>query len=160
MLYFVIYAPISAITLVSACLGLDCRFTCDEPSNRRKNEVEGDQEELQRKPNRPNSGHPKQNLRTKKCTKTQRSRSVGTGPARGHHRLPVRDTMARAAWCTAVRPWWNGHAFPLARVSSFSTWLFSFQRFLLFYPLKLRYIWTHPIISYRHSTILIHSFRF
>ena len=24
-----------------ACLGFDCRFTCDEPSNRRKNEVEG-----------------------------------------------------------------------------------------------------------------------
>ena len=41
MLYFVIYAPISAITLVLACSGLDCRFTCDEPSNRRKKEVEG-----------------------------------------------------------------------------------------------------------------------
>ena len=38
MLDFVIYASISDIT---ACLGFDCRFTCDEPSNRRKNEVEG-----------------------------------------------------------------------------------------------------------------------
>jgi len=41
MLYFVIYAPISAITLVLAYLGFDCKFTCDEPSNRSKNEVEG-----------------------------------------------------------------------------------------------------------------------
>jgi len=39
MLYFVIYAPISAITVVLACSGFDYRFTCDEPSNRRKNEV-------------------------------------------------------------------------------------------------------------------------
>ena len=56
MLYFVIYVPIAAITLVLACSGFDYRFTCDELSNRRKNEVEGleDQEELQRKPNRPN----------------------------------------------------------------------------------------------------------
>ena len=48
MLYFVIYAPIYAITLVLACSGFDYRFTRDEPSNRRKNEVEGleDQEEL------------------------------------------------------------------------------------------------------------------
>ena len=41
MLYFVIYTPISAVTLVLACSGFDCRFTCDEPSNRRKNEVDG-----------------------------------------------------------------------------------------------------------------------
>jgi len=41
MRYFVIYAPISTMTLVLACSGFDCRFTCDEPSNRRKNEVEG-----------------------------------------------------------------------------------------------------------------------
>ena len=41
MLYFVIYAPISAMTLVLACLDFDCRFTCDETSNRGKNEVEG-----------------------------------------------------------------------------------------------------------------------
>jgi len=41
LLYFVIYAPISAITLVFACSGFDYRFTCDEPSDRRKNEVEG-----------------------------------------------------------------------------------------------------------------------
>ena len=41
MLYFVIYAPISAITLVLACSGFDCRFPYNEPSNRRKNEVEG-----------------------------------------------------------------------------------------------------------------------
>ena len=40
MLYFVIYTPISAITLVLACSGFDCRFF-DEPCNRRKNEVEG-----------------------------------------------------------------------------------------------------------------------
>jgi len=38
MLYFVIYAPISAITLVLAYSDFDCRFTCDEPNNRRKNE--------------------------------------------------------------------------------------------------------------------------
>jgi len=87
MLYFVIYATISAITPVLACSNFDCRFTCEQPSNRIKNEVEGseDQEELQRKPIRPNSGDPKQNLRTKKCTKTQRWRSVGTELARGHH---------------------------------------------------------------------------
>jgi len=99
MLYFVIYAPIFAITLVLACLGFDCRFTCDEPCNRRKNEVKGleDQEELKRNPNRPNSRDPKQNLRTKKCTKTQRSKSVETGPARGDHELPVEDTTARGA---------------------------------------------------------------
>ena len=41
MLYFVIYAPISTITLVLACSGFDGIFTCDEPSNRGKNEVEG-----------------------------------------------------------------------------------------------------------------------
>ena len=41
MLYFVIYAHIYVITLVLACLDFDCKFTCDEPSNRRKNEVEG-----------------------------------------------------------------------------------------------------------------------
>jgi len=41
MLCFVIYAPISAITVVLACSDFDCRFTCDEPSNMRKNEVEG-----------------------------------------------------------------------------------------------------------------------
>ena len=41
MLYFVIYATIFAITLVLACSGFDCRFTYDEPSNRRKNEAEG-----------------------------------------------------------------------------------------------------------------------
>jgi len=48
MLYFVVDTPISTITLILACLGFDCRFTCDEPSNRKKNEVEGleDQEEL------------------------------------------------------------------------------------------------------------------
>jgi len=41
MLYVVIYAPIPVITIFLACSGFDCRFTCDEPSNRRKNEVEG-----------------------------------------------------------------------------------------------------------------------
>ena len=41
MLYFVIYALISAITLVLACSGFDCRFTCEELSNWRKNEFEG-----------------------------------------------------------------------------------------------------------------------
>ena len=41
MLYSVVYAPISAITLILACSNFDCRFTYDEPSNRRKNEVEG-----------------------------------------------------------------------------------------------------------------------
>ena len=40
MRYFVIYALISAITVVLACSDFDCRFTCDKPSNRRKNEVE------------------------------------------------------------------------------------------------------------------------
>ena len=49
---YVIYAPISPITLVLACLGFDCRFGCVKPSNRRKNEVEGhvDQGSLQRRP--------------------------------------------------------------------------------------------------------------
>jgi len=72
MLYLVTYTLISTITLVLTSSGFDCRFTCDDPSNRRKNEVEGleDQEELQRKPNRPNLGDPKQNLQTKNCTKT------------------------------------------------------------------------------------------
>ena len=67
MLYFVIYVPISAITLVLACSSFYCKFTCDEPSNRRKNEVDGleEQEELQKKPNGPNSGDAKRNLRTK-----------------------------------------------------------------------------------------------
>jgi len=41
MLYFVIYVPISTITRVLACSGFDCRFACDEPSNRRKNKVDG-----------------------------------------------------------------------------------------------------------------------
>jgi len=41
VLYFVIYAPIYAITLVLACPGFDYRFTRDEPSNRRKNEGDG-----------------------------------------------------------------------------------------------------------------------
>jgi len=99
MLYFLIYAPIFAIMLVLACSDFDYRFTCNEPSNRRHNGVEGleDQEELQRKPIRPNSGDPKQNLRTKKHTKMQHSRSVGTGPARGHHG-PLCVTHGRASW--------------------------------------------------------------
>ena len=41
MLYFAIYNPLSAITLVLACSNFECRFTCGEASNRRKNEVEG-----------------------------------------------------------------------------------------------------------------------
>jgi len=45
MLHFVIYAPISAITFVLACSDFDWRFACDEPSNRRKNEVEGLEEQ-------------------------------------------------------------------------------------------------------------------
>ena len=45
MLYFVIYAPISTITLVLARADFDCRFTYDEPSNRRKNEAEGLQDQ-------------------------------------------------------------------------------------------------------------------
>jgi len=82
MLYFVIYATISAIRLVLSCSGFDCIFTCDEPSNRGKNEVEGleDQEELQKKPIRPNSGDPKQNLRLKSAPKMRCSRSVRTKP--------------------------------------------------------------------------------
>ena len=39
--YFVVYAPIISITLVLVCSGFEIRFTCDEPSNGRKNEVEG-----------------------------------------------------------------------------------------------------------------------
>jgi len=41
MLYFVIYGPIFAIMLVLTCSGFDCRFTCDEPSNKTKNKVKG-----------------------------------------------------------------------------------------------------------------------
>ena len=102
------------MTLVLACSDFDCRFMCDEPSNRRKNEVEGleDQEELQRKPNGPNLGDPKQNLRTKKCTKMQRSRSIGIGPTRGHYRLPMGVTTVCGAWRTTVRPGWHGRASP------------------------------------------------
>ena len=40
MLYFVIYTPISAITLLLDSSNFDYRLMCDEPSNRRKNEVE------------------------------------------------------------------------------------------------------------------------
>jgi len=107
MLYFMIYAAISAITLVLDCSDFDCRFTCDEPSNRRKNEAKGleDQEELQRKPNRPNSGDPKQNLRTKKCTKNaafkKRQDRTDQRPPRaacaGHHG-PWCLTHDRSSW--------------------------------------------------------------
>ena len=38
---YVIYAPISPVTLILAFSSFDCRFTCDKPSNTRKNEVEG-----------------------------------------------------------------------------------------------------------------------
>jgi len=71
MCCFVINAPTSAIMLVLACSGFDYRFTCDEPSNRRKKEVEGleDQEELQKKPNRPNTNDPRQKPVNQKCTK-------------------------------------------------------------------------------------------
>ena len=38
---YVIYAPVSSITLVLAFSSFNCRFTCDRPINMRKNEVEG-----------------------------------------------------------------------------------------------------------------------
>ena len=38
---YVIYAPVSSITLVLAFSSFDCRFTNDKPTSRRKNEVEG-----------------------------------------------------------------------------------------------------------------------
>jgi len=122
VLYFVIYAPISAITLVLVCSSFDCRFTCDEPSNRRKNEIEGleDQEELQKKPNRPNTDDPRQKPTDQKCTKTQRLRSVGTGPGRNHHRQPVVFAMARGGGRTAVLPGTQGHASLLPRLRRFS----------------------------------------
>ena len=101
MLYFVIYTSISAITVVLSCSSFDCRFTCNEPSNRRHNGVEGleDQEELQRKPIRPNSGDPKQNMRTKKCTKNAafEKRQNRTGPTGGYRRLTVGGTTAHGA---------------------------------------------------------------
>ena len=81
MLYFVIYAPISTITLVLARADFDCRFTYDEPSNRRKNEAEGlqDQEWLQKKPIGPMRMIQGKNLRTKSAPKHSVQEALGPG---------------------------------------------------------------------------------
>jgi len=113
MLYFVIYALIFAIMLVSAFSSFDCRFKCVEPSNRRKNEVQGlaEQEELQRKPNRLNSGDPRQNLANQKVHQNavrKALRPSQAGATTGFPWGPPRPVVEGARPCamggTTVRP--------------------------------------------------------
>jgi len=118
MLYFVVYAPIMSITLVLVCSGFEIRFTCDEPSNGRKNEVEGleDREELQKKPNRPNTDDPRQKPADQKCNKRWHLRCVSTRAGRSHHGQPWVFTTACGYGRTTVLP-----VVPQLRRFSFTT---------------------------------------
>ena len=92
MLYLVIYAPISPITLVLVCLGFlisDLHILSQVIEE--KNEVEGleDQGRLQKRPNWPNAEDPRQNLQTKKKYQNEAFGKRRNGRVRHHHSLPM-----------------------------------------------------------------------
>ena len=108
MLYLVIYAHISPITLVLACSKFLISYLhILSQVIGEKNEVEGleDQGRLQKRPNKPKVEDPRQNLRTKKKPQNAVFGKRQNGRARHHHGLPVvvgRTTVLSG--CMTVRP--------------------------------------------------------
>ena len=104
-----IYAPISPITLVLACLGFDYRSESVKPSNRRKNEVEAyvDQRSLQRRPKMTQQRQSTQKVHQTAALKKHwdRARQEPPRAARGDHHDPWWwDAQPCVLVGTAVRP--------------------------------------------------------
>ena len=94
---YVIYAPISPITLVLAFSSFDCRFMWIEPSNWRKNEPwwhRRSSKAANEAQNDPKLAKFAAQIEAPKEIKAQRSVKERTGRARGHHGLAIMTTTA------------------------------------------------------------------
>jgi len=149
---YVICAPVSLITLVLASSSFDCRFTWVEPSNSRKNEVEGhvDQRGLQR---RPKITRDRQKLRPKSKHKRSPKRSVRQATGLGQ------SAAATVYPWGPPRPWWWDawscpcHALPrvafcCARFRFSFVWLFVFSLVFCCFALLCWWTWTFKRTQY------------
>ena len=151
---YLIYTPISPITLVLACLDFDCRFEWVKPSNRRKNEVKGnvDQRNLQRRSKMTqHRQNPRPKLKHQRSTKRCVEEASGpgqTGATTGCSWDPPRPVVVDARPCEPV----------LLGILPFSSCLFLFMRVFLVFAFIIGCIWTlwakpihsHPLSFHLH----------